>query len=68
MRIVIVDDDKLVCASLKTILEQDEDISVAGIGHNGKEAIALYNRLKPDILLMDIRMDTMTGLKQLKLS
>ena len=29
MRIVIVDDDKLVCASLKTILEQDEDISVA---------------------------------------
>ena len=63
MRIVIVDDDKLVCASLKTILEQDEDISVAGIGHNGKEAIALYNRLKPDILLMDIRMDTMTGLE-----
>lgn len=32
-----------------------------GIGHNGKEAIALYRQLKPDVLLMDIRMELMTG-------
>ncbi len=63
MRVVVVDDDKLVCASLKTILEADDEITVVGIGHNGKEAITLYNSLKPDILLMDIRMDTMTGLE-----
>lgn len=63
MRIVVVDDDKLVCTSLRTILEQDDEISVVGIGHNGKEAISLYDSLKPDILLMDIRMDTMTGLE-----
>ncbi|HHY82260.1 MAG TPA: response regulator transcription factor [Clostridiales bacterium] len=63
MRILIVDDDKLVCTSLKTILKQNEDITVAGIGYSGKEAIDLYNRLKPDILLMDIRMDNMTGLE-----
>jgi DNA-binding NarL/FixJ family response regulator len=63
MRIVIIDDDKLVCTSLKTILEQDDEIAVVGIGHNGKEAISLYNSLKPDILLMDIRMDAMTGLE-----
>lgn len=63
MRILIVDDDKLVCASLKTILEQDKDISIEGIGHNGEEAIRLYKSLKPDILLMDIRMEIMTGLE-----
>jgi DNA-binding NarL/FixJ family response regulator len=63
MRVVVVDDDKLVCVSLRTILEAEEDISVAGIGHNGKEAIELYNSLKPDILLIDIRMETMTGLE-----
>jgi DNA-binding NarL/FixJ family response regulator len=63
MRVVVVDDDKLVCVSLKTILEADKDISVVGTGNNGKEAIELYDRLKPDILLMDIRMETMTGLE-----
>ncbi|HEY5561737.1 MAG TPA: response regulator transcription factor [Clostridiaceae bacterium] len=63
MRVLVVDDDKLVCVSLKTILEADLDISVVGTGLNGLEAIDLYNSLKPDILLMDIRMDTMTGLE-----
>ncbi len=63
MRVVVVDDDKLVCVSLKTILEAEKDISVVGTGHNGKEAIELYNSLKPDILLIDIRMETMTGLE-----
>ncbi|MFA9399109.1 MAG: response regulator transcription factor, partial [Clostridiaceae bacterium] len=62
MNVVIVDDDKLVCLSLKTILEADENIKVMGIGENGVQAIDLYHRLKPDILLMDIRMSTMTGL------
>lgn len=63
MKIIIVDDDKLVCVALKTILEAEGDISVIGTGHNGKEAIELYNSLKPDILLIDIRMDIMTGLE-----
>lgn len=63
MRIIIVDDDKLVSASLKTILESDPEIQVLGIGHNGKDAIALYERHQPDVLLMDIRMEEMTGLE-----
>lgn len=62
MRVVVVDDDKLVCLSLKTILEVEKDISVVGTGNNGMEAIELYKSLKPDILLIDIRMETMTGL------
>jgi DNA-binding NarL/FixJ family response regulator len=63
MKVLVVDDDRLVCVSLKTILEAEKDISVVGTGHNGKEAIELYNSLKPDILLMDIRMEAMTGLE-----
>lgn len=63
MRVLVVDDDKLVCVSLKTILEAEENISVVGIGNNGREAIDLYDSLKPDILLIDIRMEAMTGLE-----
>lgn len=62
MHILIVDDDHLVCTSLQIILEADKDITVAGIGHNGIEAVELYKKLLPDVLLMDIRMDKMTGL------
>lgn len=62
MKVLIVDDDKLVCASLKIILEADKDIEVPALGYNGKMAVELYDNLRPDVLLMDIRMDTMTGL------
>lgn len=63
MKIVIVDDDKLVCSSLKTIIEADPDIQVLAIGYSGKDAVMLFADLQPDILLMDIRMDNMTGLE-----
>lgn len=62
MKIVIVDDDVLVASALKTILETGDDITVAGIGQDGEEAVALYARVKPDVLLMDIRMEKMSGL------
>ena len=63
MKVLIVDDDKLVCVSLKIILEADADIEVVALGYNGEIAIELYEKLIPDILLMDIRMDIMTGLE-----
>lgn len=63
MRVVIIDDDMLVAISLKTILESDDDIEVAATGSSGEEAISLYEELKPDILLMDIRMSGMSGLE-----
>lgn len=67
MKVVVVDDDKLVTASLKTILEAEEDISVAGTGNSGREAVELCRLLKPDILLMDIRMEGMTGIEAAEL-
>ncbi|MDD5935338.1 MAG: response regulator transcription factor [Clostridiales bacterium] len=62
MRVLVVDDDKLVCMSLKIILEADKEIEVVGIGHDGTEAIELFQQYEPDILLMDIRMKNMTGI------
>ena len=63
MNIVVIDDDKLVALSLKTILESDNEITVAATGGSGEEAINLYKEHKPDIMLMDIRMQGMTGLE-----
>lgn len=66
MNIVIVDDDKLVLTSLKTIIEASGEIQVVAIGNSGEEAIELYTKYTPDILLMDIRMDKMTGIDAAK--
>jgi DNA-binding NarL/FixJ family response regulator len=63
MNVVVVDDDKLVALSLKTIIEAGEGMRVTGAGHSGSDALVLYDSLRPDVLLMDIRMDGMTGLE-----
>jgi DNA-binding NarL/FixJ family response regulator len=61
MNIIIIDDDKLVCSALQTILESDPDLHVPATGHAGEDAIPLYERYGPDLLLMDIRMSGITG-------
>ena len=63
MRVLIIDDDPLVCESLRTILQSDGDIDVLEVGYDGEVAVHLYRNLQPDVLLMDIRMETMTGLE-----
>lgn len=60
--IVIADDDQLVSLSLKTILEASAEIHILAIGANGTEAVTLYQKYHPEVLLMDIRMDIMSGL------
>lgn len=63
MKIIIIDDDPFVCASLKTILQADPEISVTATGTSGEEAVKLYREDPPDILLMDIQMKGITGLE-----
>ena len=69
MRIIIIDDDPLVCQSLKTIIEagskqgSGEEIEVITMGENGEEAVAFYEKERPDIILLDIRMDKIDGLE-----
>ncbi len=62
MKVLIIDDDKLVCSSLKIILSSDPEVTVCGSGNSGEDAIKLFEETSPDILLMDIRMEPMSGL------
>lgn len=62
MKIILVDDDAFVCASLKTILQADPEITVAAVGYSAAEAVKLYQAHRPDILLMDIQMPEISGL------
>ena len=62
MNLIIIDDDPFVTGALKILLEANPNITVVASGSNGKEAISLYHRHQPDILLMDIRMEEMDGL------
>jgi DNA-binding NarL/FixJ family response regulator len=61
-KIIIVDDDLLVAMSLKTILEADHHIEVLCTGQDGREAVKLYEKYTPDVMLMDIQMKEMSGL------
>ncbi len=62
MKVLVVDDDRVVGISLKTILEAEPDITVPALGKDGAEAVSLYKEHQPDILLMDIRMEGINGL------
>ena len=65
MRVLIIDDHALFRVGLKGLLEQ-RNIEVVGVAAGGKEGIELASELKPDIVLLDLRMPDMGGLEVLK--
>ncbi len=62
-KILLVDDDELITMSLEMIISAEADFEIVGKGGSGREAVALYDELEPDLLLMDIRMADMNGLE-----
>lgn len=62
IRVCIIDDDPFVRMSLQTILEAQDDVEVCALGGDGDEAVALFDRERPDVLLMDIQMPGTGGL------
>lgn len=60
-KILLVDDDALVRKSLQTILES-KGFQVVGLAQNGEEALLLYQKVKPHVVLMDIRMGGKDGI------
>ena len=66
MKLLLVDDNRLMLEGLLNLLEA-HDIEVSGAAHDGREAIDIARRLKPDVILMDIRMPGCDGLTATRL-
>jgi DNA-binding NarL/FixJ family response regulator len=64
IRIVLADDQRLFVESLKSVIEtRSRDIEVVGVAYDGKEAVELVRRHRPDIALLDVRMPVMDGVE-----
>jgi DNA-binding NarL/FixJ family response regulator len=63
IRVLICDDQAIVCEGLQVILESDAAIQVMGIAHDGAEALEKVAALKPNLVLMDLKMPGMNGIQ-----
>jgi DNA-binding NarL/FixJ family response regulator len=63
LTVLIVDDQALVRAGFRMILDAEEDIEVAGEAADGQEAVSEVQRLQPDVVLMDVRMPVLDGIE-----
>jgi len=61
IKVLIADDQTILADGIKSVLSSCEQLSVVGIASNGEEALRLTEFLKPDVVLMDIRMPVMNG-------
>jgi DNA-binding NarL/FixJ family response regulator len=62
VRVLIVDDDDLMRAGLKSVLASDESVQVVGETGDGRDAVESTRRYRPDVVLMDIRMPGLDGI------
>ncbi len=61
IRLLLVDNQELVCQGLQAMLNLESDLEVVGIANNGQTAVQQVESLQPDVVLMDIRMPIMDG-------
>lgn len=62
IRVMIVDDQAVVCEGLRVILNADPEIDVVGVAYDGAQALAVLPNLAPDVVLMDLKMPGMNGI------
>ena len=67
IRLCIVDDHSFIRESLHTILDGQEDLQVVGMAEDGERAMELCERLKPDVVLMDLEMPNLDGIHATKM-
>ncbi|MGL6338204.1 MAG: response regulator transcription factor [Waterburya sp.] len=63
IRVLLVDDQALFLEGLANLLALEEDLEIVGQAYDGKEAIALTQKLQPDVILMDVRMPICDGVE-----
>ncbi len=61
IRILIVEDQRIVREGLRAVLEDEDEIAIVGEAANGQEALDLFAQLQPDVVLMDLQMPVMDG-------
>ncbi len=64
--VAIADDQALVRMGLRVLVESEDDLVLAGEAENGRQAVALVRRTRPDVVLMDIRMPLLDGIGALR--
>ncbi|MEV0696541.1 response regulator transcription factor [Saccharopolyspora sp. NPDC050389] len=63
VRVLLVDDQELMRMGFRMVLDAQDDLEVVGEAGNGEEAIELAERLRPDVVLMDVRMPVLDGVE-----
>lgn len=63
IRVLICDDQWIVCEGLEAILSADPEIEVVAVAHDGAEALSLIPQVEPGVILMDLKMPGMDGLQ-----
>lgn len=66
MKLLIVDDSKIVCEGLQQMLMHISNVEIVGQAHNAEDAIKSISELKPDVVILDIRLPGLNGIDVLK--
>lgn len=63
IRVLVVDDQAMIRLGIRSVVDAQEDMTVAGEAENGERAVAVARMLRPDVVLMDVRMPVLDGLQ-----
>jgi DNA-binding NarL/FixJ family response regulator len=68
LKVLIIDDHKLVAAALRDALDNVDDLRVAGVAHSASDGLSMLTRTQPDVVLLELGMNGLSGLECLELA